>query len=149
MPSVLHSHHPFRIFFISGAITLASLIAVWYYLGLQAAFITLVLMIIEITFSFENAIINAKVLATVSRFWQQIFMTLGIFIAVFGMRLVFPFVIVMLTTGLGLGAVIDLATNDTAAYEAALDKAHPSIAAFGGMFLLMLCLHFFFDAGRQ
>ena len=149
MPAVLHSHHPFRIFFISGTITLGSLIAVWYFLGTQAAFITLVLMLVEITFSFENAIINAKVLATVSRFWQQIFMTIGIFIAVFGMRLILPIVIVMLTSGLGLSAVLNIAINDSAAYEAALEKAHPAISSFGGMFLLMLCLHFFFDAGRK
>jgi len=144
----LHSHHPFRIFFISGFISIASLVGVAYFLGWKAAFLTLVLMLVEITFSFDNAIINAKVLAKMSRFWQQMFMTIGILIAVFGMRLVFPIVLVMLTTGLGAGSVIDLALNKPEMYSAELDKAHPLIAAFGGMFLLMLCFNFFFDAAK-
>jgi hypothetical protein len=144
----LHTHHPFRIFFISGAISIASLVAVVYFLGWKAAFLTLVLMLVELTFSFDNAIINAKVLAKMSDFWQQMFMTVGILIAVVGMRLVFPIVLVMLTTGLGAGSVLDLALNKPELYSAELDKAHPLIAAFGGMFLLMLCLNFFFSAAK-
>lgn len=144
----LHSHHPFRIFFISGFISIASVVGVAWFLGWKAAFLTLVLMLVEITFSFDNAIINAKVLAKMSWFWQQMFMTIGILIAVFGMRLVFPIVLVMLTTGLGAGNVIDLALNKPDEYSAELDKAHPLIASFGGMFLLMLCLNFFFDAAK-
>jgi len=145
----LHSHHPFRIFFISGFISIAALVGVAWFLGWKAAFLTFVLMLVEITFSFDNAIINAKILAKMNRFWQQMFMTVGILIAVFGMRLVFPVVLVMLTTGLGAGNVIDLALNKPELYSAELDKAHPLIAAFGGMFLLMLCLNFFFDAGKS
>lgn len=149
MRSALHANHPFRIFFISGFISLASLVGVWYYLGWRAAFLTLVLMLVEITFSFDNAIINAKVLARMSNFWQQMFMTVGMLIAVFGMRLVFPILLVMITTGLGAGAVTNLALNHPEQYSAELDKAHPLISAFGGMFLLMLCLNFFFDSVRQ
>lgn len=149
MSSLLHSHSPFRIFAISGTITLAALVAVYHYLGPTAAGITLVLMLIEITFSFENAIINARVLATMTRFWQQIFMTIGILIAVFGMRVIFPIVVVMLTAGLGWNEVIQLALNDPDRYAHELEAAHPSISSFGGMFLLMLALHFFFDPSRK
>lgn len=149
MSSVLHVNHPLRIFFISGSISIGALIAVWYYLGPNAAFITFVLMLVEITFSFDNAIINARVLARLSDFWQQMFMTIGILIAVFGMRLVFPIVLVMATTGLGGGAVLDLALHHPDKYADELDKAHPLISSFGGMFLLMLALNFFFDAGRK
>ena len=35
-----------------------------------------------------------------SEFWQKIFLTVGILIAVFGMRLVFPLVIVWVAAGL-------------------------------------------------
>lgn len=149
MKQLLHSHHPFRIFFISGFITLASLGLVGYFMGPAAFFIALVLILVEITFSFENAIINAKVLATVSRFWQQIFITVGIFIAVIGMRLVFPILIVMITAGLPAGDVIGLALNEPEKYAHELHEAHIAIASFGGMFLLMLCLHFFFDTKRK
>lgn len=152
MPSLsnlLHSHSPFRIFAVSGFLTIASLIAVYYYFGVKALFLAAVLIVIEVTFSFDNAIINARVLSTMSRFWQQMFMTIGILIAVFGMRLVFPILVVMLTAGLGWGEVISLALNDPEKYATELDAAHPSISSFGGMFLLMLSLHFFFDPARD
>jgi len=118
-------------------------------LGYNALFIVIILIIVEITFSFENAIINAKILTKLSRFWQNIFLSVGIIIAVFGMRIVFPIVIVMITTGLGWGPVLDLAFGNPEEYAKALDGAHPQIAAFGGAFLLMLALHFFFDSERE
>lgn len=148
MKALFVRHSPFRIFFISAFITLASLVLVYLYLGPAAAFVALMLMIIEVTFSFDNAIINARVLATMSPFWQRMFITVGMLIAVFGMRVIFPIVIVVLTAGLSWGDVISLALNDPDKYAEALHKAHPSIAAFGGMFLLMLTLHFFFDTSR-
>lgn len=121
----------------------------WYFFGPQAAFLTLVLMFVEVTFSFDNAIINARVLATMNAFWQKMFITVGLLIAVFGMRLVFPIVLVMITTGLGAGHVIDLAFNHPEQYSHELERAHPLISSFGGMFLLMLGLAFFFDPGRK
>ncbi len=149
MKHLIHKDHPFRIFFVSAFISLAALVLVGVYMGWDKAFIALVLMLVEITFSFENAIINAKVLNTVSKFWQNMFITIGIFIAVFGMRLVFPIVIVMVTASLAAPQVIDLAINRPDEYAKALHDAHASIASFGGMFLLMLCFHFFFDKKRK
>lgn len=146
---MLHADHPFRIFAISGTLTVLALILVLYYMGPQAAFITLVLIAVEITFSFDNAIINARVLMTMSKFWQQMFITVGMLIAVFGMRLVFPILVVMITAGLPWNDVVNLALNNPSEYAKELESAHISIASFGGMFLLMLCLHFFFDASRS
>lgn len=141
--------HLIRSFLGSISISLLALVLVYIYMGWQAAFVTLVLMVIEITFSFDNAIVNAKVLNTMSYFWQRIFMTIGILVAVFGMRIVFPIVVVMITAGLSWGQVVDLALNDAPAYAAALGSSHTSIASFGSMFLLMLALHFFFDSSRH
>lgn len=148
MPSIFAPKSPFRIFFISGFITVASLVLIYTYLGPAAAFVAFMLMIIEITFSFDNAIINARVLATMSPFWQKMFITVGMLVAVFGMRVIFPIVIVMLSAGLSWGDVINLALHDPDKYAKVLHAAHPSIASFGGMFLLMLTLHFFFDNSR-
>jgi uncharacterized protein len=148
MTSLLHSHSPFRIFAFSGIFTLLTILLVYYYLGLTAVFITLILIVIELTFSFDNAIINAKVLATMSSFWQRMFMTIGIVIAVFGMRFAFPIVIVMLTAGLSWNEVVGMALHEPAKYSHELEQAHGSIAAFGGMFLLTLCLHFLLDSNR-
>jgi hypothetical protein len=147
--SYLTPHSPLRIFGISTIISVTLLMLVWVYLGWQAAFVALMLVIIELTFSFDNAIINARVLTTMSPFWQRMFMTVGIFIAVFGMRVIFPVLIVMFSSGLPWGEVVQLALNDPVRYAEVLHAAHPSIAAFGGMFLLMLALHFFFDVTRE
>ncbi|MES2876166.1 MAG: DUF475 domain-containing protein [Patescibacteria group bacterium] len=149
MPVRLQKTHPFRIFFISALVTILSLAAIGGFMGPEALFIAAVLILVEITFSFENAIINAKVLAGVSEFWRKIFITVGILIAVVGMRLVFPIVIVALTAGLSMPDVVELALNQPDRYADELNEAHISIASFGGMFLLMLCLHFFFDPKRK
>lgn len=149
MEKYLHAHSPYRIFAFSVAITIAAIITALWGFGMSALFITLVLIVVEITFSFENAIINAKILGRLSQFWQNIFLTVGIFIAIIGMRVIFPIVIVMLTAGLGAKEVIDLALNHPEEYSKELTEAHPQIAAFGGAFLLMLALHFFLDDSRQ
>lgn len=149
MKKHLHPHSPVRIFAFSITVTVAAIIAALWGFGLSALFITLVLIVVEITFSFENAIINAKILDRLSKFWQNVFLTIGIFIAIFGMRVVFPIAIVMLTAGLGAREVIDLALNHPDEYSKELNEAHPQIAAFGGAFLLMLALHFFLDDNRK
>lgn len=149
MQKLFHSHSPFRIFWFSVLATVAALIYAAFGLGASAFFVTLVLIAVEITFSFENAIINAKILAKMSKFWQNIFLSIGIIIAIFGMRVVFPILLVVITAGLGWGEVVNLAFNDPEKYALELEHAHPQIAAFGGAFLLMLALHFFLDDNRE
>lgn len=149
MSKLLHAHSPFRIFAFSVLATLAMLVGVGIGMGPQAFVVAAVLVIIETAFSFDNAIINAKILARLSKFWQNMFLTVGILIAVFGMRVVFPIVLVMITAGLGWGEVISLALNDPDKYSHALEAAHPTISAYGGAFLLMLALHFFLDRSRN
>ncbi|MFF4606152.1 DUF475 domain-containing protein [Streptomyces sp. NPDC001339] len=104
-----------------------------------------ILSILEISLSFDNAVINAGILRKMNAFWQKIFLTFGILIAVFGMRLVFPVVIVAITAKLGPIEAVKLAINDKAQYQELVTSAHPAIAAFGGMFLLMIFLDFIFE----
>ncbi|MGW6659018.1 DUF475 domain-containing protein [Rhodococcus sp. NPDC055024] len=145
-----------RIFGLSIAISIIAMIVAFIYGGPEALFLVIILSILEISLSFDNAVINATVLRRMSDFWQKIFLTIGIVIAVFGMRLVFPLVIVWAASGLGPVAALDLALNPPAddaayfangepSYETILTDAHPQIAAFGGMFLLMLFLGFIFE----
>ena len=149
MQKLFHAKSPFRIFWFSILVTVTALVGAAWGLGWSALFIALILVVVEITFSFENAIINAKILTKLSKFWQTIFLTVGIFIAIFGMRVVFPIAIVVVTAGLGWREVLDLALNKPDEYAHALEAAQPQIAAFGGAFLLMLALHFFLDRNRQ
>lgn len=119
------------------------------FLGWGALFTVVVLTLLETTFSADNAVINSKVLATLSPFWQKLFMTAGIFIAVFLVRFAMPIFIVMLTAGLGFTEVLDLALNHPHTYEHELDKAEPLISAFGGAFLLMIALSYFIDYEKK
>lgn len=148
MRALFHYQHPFRIFAISATFTVGSLLAICTQLGLGAMLIALVLVAVEVAFSFDNAIINAKILAKMSRFWQNMFLTVGAAVAIFGMRIVFPILIVALTAGLGWREVVDLALNHPDKYAHELEHAHPIISAFGGAFLSMLALHFFVDDSR-
>jgi len=138
-----------RHFWVSVLLTLATLLAVLAGLGPSAAVITLVLIGIEVAFSFDNAIINAKVLETLSHIWQQLFLTIGVILAIVGMRLIFPIVIVMLAANLGWSDVLNLALHHPHEYAHKLEEAHPAIAAFGGAFLLTLTLYFFWDEDKE
>ncbi len=109
----------------------------------------LVLGVLEISLSFDNAVVNAKVLNRMAPVWQKLFLTVGILIAVFGMRLLLPILIVSVTTGESLGAVVDLALNDATRYGEELATAESAIYAFGGTFLLMIFLDFMFDGERD
>jgi len=103
----------------------------------------LILSLLEISLSFDNAVINAKTLATMSEFWQKMFMIIGMPIAVFGMRLIFPILLVSMTSSLGFVDVIKLATTNPGQYQVILETSMPLICSFGGAFLLMVFLNFF------
>ncbi|MEU3048232.1 DUF475 domain-containing protein [Streptomyces sp. NPDC006984] len=129
----------------SFAVTAAGLaFAAWQW-GWEAFGIVLILSILEISLSFDNAVVNAGILKKMNAFWQKIFLTIGILIAVFGMRLVFPVVIVAISAQVGPIEAVQLAMDDPDRYEALVTDAHPAIAAFGGMFLLMIFLDFLFE----
>lgn len=138
-----------RFFIPSLTITFGSIVLAGVELGLAAAITTIVLIAIEIAFSFDNAIINAKILDRLSRFWQQLFLTVGMVIAIVGMRFVFPILIVMVTADLPWDEVIDSALNHPDVYGKYLEEARFSISAFGGAFLLVLTLYFLFDSARK
>jgi hypothetical protein len=134
-----------RTFGWSFGITALGLLAAFFYDGPTGLALVAVLAILEISLSFDNAVVNAKVLDRMSPFWQKIFLTIGIAIAVFGMRLVFPLLIVGITAKLGPVEAFDLALNDSHRYHELMTDAYPMIAAFGGMFLMMLFLNFVFE----
>lgn len=116
---------------------------------LTALTITAILAVMEVSLSFDNAVVNASVLRGWDHFWKMIFLTVGILIAVFGMRLVFPVVIVAVTADMGMIEVAKLALNDPKTYSERLMAHHAEIAAFGGAFLLLVFLNFFLDEGKD
>ncbi|WP_030678704.1 DUF475 domain-containing protein [Streptomyces sp. NRRL B-1347] len=129
----------------SFAVTALGLVAAVLFGGWTAFGIVAILSVLEISLSFDNAVVNAGILKKMNAFWQKIFLTIGILIAVFGMRLVFPVVIVAVSASMGPIEAVKLALNDKDQYQQLVTDAHPSIAAFGGMFLLMIFLDFVFE----
>lgn len=132
-----------RSFGFSSAVSLLVFGYVLVTMGIGASAVTLILAAIELAFSFDNAVINAKILTHLSQLWRKLFLSLGIIIAIFGVRAFLPILIVGLAGHLPLGMVANLALNDPKQYAEHLEAARPAITAFGGAFLLMLSLHFF------
>ncbi|MFL6074609.1 MAG: DUF475 domain-containing protein [Mycobacteriales bacterium] len=139
------NHSPFRIFRWSLLVTAIVLVAAGIIGGGEIAAIVAILAVLEISLSFDNAVVNATVLVRMSEFWQRLFLTVGVVIAVFGMRLLFPLIIVALTAKLNVVDVVRLALHHPHQYADKLTAAHPAIAAYGGMFLLMIFLDFILE----
>ena len=116
---------------------------------LSALWITAVLGVMEVSLSFDNAVVNASVLKDWNAFWQKLFLTVGILVAVFGMRLIFPLAIVAVATGLDLLQVWTMATTRPNEYSRHLMDVHAEVAAFGGAFLLLVFLNFIFDQDKE
>src|SRR5437764_11730695 len=144
----------FRISFFVTALCLA--VAAWWgyaHAGLAGALagvgIAAILAVMEVSLSFDNAVVNASVLKTWSPFWKKLFLGVGILVAVFGMRLLFPLAIVAVAADLGLAEVWRLALENPQAYSMHLTNHHAEVAAFGGMFLLLVFLNFLFDEEKE
>jgi hypothetical protein len=117
--------------------------------AMSALGIAIILGVMEVSLSFDNAVVNASVLKTWDAFWRKLFLGVGIIIAVFGMRLLFPLVIVAVAADIGLTEVWTLALNNPDEYSRHLTNHHAEVAAFGGMFLLMVFLNFLLDPEKE
>ncbi|SSZ39108.1 DUF475 domain-containing protein [Bartonella grahamii] len=116
---------------------------------LKYFFICFVLGVLEISLSFDNSIINARVLSRMDPLWRRRFLIWGILIAVFGMRIVFPLLVVVVAVGINPIAAVKLAIWEPHRYAEVLTDAHMGIAAFGGTFLMMVGLKYFFDSEKE
>lgn len=115
----------------------------------KALFLTLILSVLEVSLSFDNAVVNAIVLKQMTPLWQQRFLTWGIFIAVFLMRLVFPLILVGVMGKINPIDALIMAATKPDQYAQIMLSAHVSIAAYGGAFLFMVALKYFFDEEKE
>ncbi len=151
MSTITYFRWPFFVTFIG--------LALAYYLGWIATgtitgampylLIGAVLSILEISLSFDNAVINANTLQRMSPLWQRRFLTWGIIIAVFGMRIIFPLAIVAIAAKISPFAAIELAVARPEEYQRIIGDAHLSITAFGGTFLMMVALTYFINGDKE
>ena len=117
--------------------------------ALRILWIVSVLAVLEISLSFDNAVVNASVLQGMDELWRKRFLTWGMVFAVYGMFVFFPLAIVAIAAGIGPIEAFRLSLSDPAQYETIMHHAHPGIAGFGGAFLLLVGLKFFFDSDKD
>ncbi|MER5173054.1 DUF475 domain-containing protein [Thioclava kandeliae] len=117
--------------------------------GSSFLLICAVLAVLEISLSFDNTIVNANKLKTMALCWQKRFLTWGILIAVFGMRIVFPLAIVAIAAHIGPVEAIRFAATQPQDYAPIMRESHLGISAFGGAFLRMVALSFFLDEDKE
>jgi len=117
----------------------------------SAAFLVIgaALAMLEVSLSFDNAIVNASKLRVMTPKWRRRFLVWGILIAVFGMRILLPLIIVAVAAGISPVQAFVLATTDPQKYDSLLGVAHTSISAFGGTFLMMVALRYFIDHEKE
>ncbi|ABM45445.1 hypothetical protein H704_00868 [Bartonella bacilliformis Peru38] len=116
---------------------------------LKYFFICCTLGILEISLSFDNSIVNARILGRMNQLWSRRFLTWGIIIAVFGMRIIFPLLVVAFAAWISPIAAVKLAIWEPDQYATILTDSHAGIAAFGGTFLMMVGLKYFFDPEKK
>jgi len=134
-----------RYFYFSFLVSLIGLILAFFVGGWSSVYITAILAILEISLSFDNAVVNAKILKNMDSVWQKRFLTWGILIAVFGMRFVFPILVVAVAANLGVMETINIALFEPKKYHEVLLVIEKLIYAFGGAFLWMVFSDFLFE----
>lgn len=117
--------------------------------GVEAFFLVVLLSMLEISLSFDNAVVNAKVLEHMTPVWQKRFLTWGMLIAVVGTRLVLPAIVVAIAAVIPPLDIVYMAFYQPDVYAEHVLGAHAAIAAFGGAYLLMVALSYFFDASKD
>lgn len=123
-------------------VSVLGLSAAYYWSGAKGMLIAATLGLLEVSLSFDNAVVNAAVLKTMSEQWRRRFLTWGLLFAVFGVRFLLPLLIVAVVTHRGLGHVAAMALHEPREYARHLTAAHVQIAAFGAMYLLLVFLSF-------
>lgn len=130
-------------------VTILSLFIAFYIGGLEAFFITLMLAVLEVSLSFDNAIINAKEIEKMNQIWRKRFLTRWMIIAVFGMRIIFPVLIVSIVWDVSFFDAISIAINDAEKYQSLIESSHIVLSAFWWTFLFMVFISFFIDETKD
>jgi hypothetical protein len=117
--------------------------------ALSGMFTVALLSILEVSVSFDNAVLNATVLKKLSDQHRKWFLFWGILIAVVGMRLAFPVLIVSAVGSISPIAAFTLAVTNPSQYSVILTESNDYVSAFGGAFLLMVVLNFFLNREKE
>lgn len=138
-----------RYFYSSIILALLGLSLAFYWGGSSGLLMASILALMEISLSFDNAVVNATVLKGMGALWQRRFLTWGMVVAVFGVRFLLPILLVALVTGMDLRSVAQMALHNPDEYARQVQASHVQISAFGGMYLLLVFLSFFFEENKS
>lgn len=138
-----------KIFYSSFIVMIFGLLISFFIGNLKAVYICFLLAVLEVSLSFDNAVVNAKILNQMNEVWRKRFIIFGIPIAVFGMRFLFPLLIVSIFSGHSMLQTLNFAINSPELYHEALSQNKDEIYIFGGAFLMMVFFDFFFDNQRK
>ena len=145
----MHNRHFISAFAFPTILTIFALLAVAWWGGFWAFGTAVLLVVLEVTLSFDNAVVNARILSQLSQKWQRRFLTWGILISVVLTRALLPLLIVAVSTGMSVTLIGHIALSDPTRYAELLKGAHVVIASFGGMFLTLVGLRYFFDKEKE
>ena len=101
----------------SFALTAVALVLAFLYGGTEMLALAAILGVMEVSLSFDNAVVNATILKTLNMFWQKVFLTAGIVIAVIGMRLTVPMPLVCVTAHLSQRREMQIPTAQAPALQ--------------------------------
>jgi hypothetical protein len=132
-------------FYFSFVITIIGLILAFFINGINGVYLSAILAILEISLSFDNAVVNVKVLRNFNKIWKERFLTWGMVIAVFGIRFIFPILIVAIAANLGVIETVKTAIYNPSEYHKILLNCEKLIYAFGGVFLWLVFSDFLFE----
>ncbi len=108
------------------------------------------LVLFEVISSVDNAVINADVLRTMSERARRWFLLWGILIAVFLVRGILPTAIVWIAApSLGFWGAFTASFSGDAHVLELVEKAKPILLIGGGMYLVLLFLHWLFEEGKE
>lgn len=126
----------------AAAAAAALLVCAFFYGGLAGLGTAVVLSVLELSLSFDNAVLNATVLRRMTPVWQQLFLTLGIVVAVFVVRMVLPLLLVSATSRISPTSALRLALQHPHQYRIAVDAGRLVLASFGATFLILVAGRF-------
>lgn len=109
----------------------------------------IILALMETAVSMDNAIVDARILKTMNKKWQQRYLTIGMPIAVVGMRFLFPVAIVSLIAFISPWEAMTLAFKNPPHYAEIMTSAKNNISIFGSAFLLMISLSYFLHDNEE
>jgi hypothetical protein len=108
------------------------------------------LILFETISSIDNAVINAEVLSTMSQRARRWFLIYGLFIAVFVVRGMLPWLIVWATNpSLGPINAFTATFSDNPDIEKAIEESSPFLLVGGGIFLIFLFFHWLFIEAKN